>query len=79
MIIQVTVILMIVFWPVCTQISITKCNLNCAIQVMVRRCFAVTHLSNHTVKSSCECLDLKIVILLLLLLFFFFFGGGRAM
>ena len=45
MIIRVTVILMTVFWPVCMQISITKANLNCAIQMMVRRCFPVTHIS----------------------------------
>ena len=61
MIIRVTVILMTVFWPMCTQISITKGNLNCAIQMM-RRCFPVTHLSNHAAKSPYECLDLKIVI-----------------
>ena len=59
MIVQVTVILMMVFWPVCMQISITrKGNLNCAIQIMVPRCFPVTHLSHHTAKSLCECLDL---------------------
>ena len=58
MIIRVTVILMMVYWPVCTQISITKSNLNCSIQMMVRRCFPVTHLSIHAAKLPCECLDL---------------------
>ena len=53
---------MTVFWPVCTQISITKANLYCAIQVMVQRCFPLTHLSNHAAKSRYECIDLKIVI-----------------
>ena len=52
---------MTVFWSVCEQISITKANLNCAIQ-MVRRCFPVTHLSNHAAKSPYECPDLQIVI-----------------
>ena len=32
MIILVNIILMMVFWPVCTQISITKGDLICAIQ-----------------------------------------------
>ena len=54
----VTVILMTVFWPVCMQISITRGNLNCAIQMMVWRCFPVAHLSNHAAKSPYECLDL---------------------
>ena len=35
MIIWATVILITVFWPVGTQISIRKGNLNCAIQMMV--------------------------------------------
>ena len=35
MIIELRIILMMVFWPVCTQISITKGNLNSAIQIMV--------------------------------------------
>ena len=65
MIIQVTVIPMTVFWPVCTEISITKANLNYTIQIL--RCFPVTHLSNQAAKSPYECLDLYIVI---------FLGGG---
>ena len=48
------IILMTIFWPVCTQISITNGNLNCAIQIMIQRCFPVTHLSNHAAKSLCE-------------------------
>ena len=42
--------------PVCTQISITKAIMNCAIQMMVQRCFTVTHLSNYAAKSPYECL-----------------------
>ena len=45
------ILMMIVFWPVCTQISITKVNLNCAIQMMVWRCFPVTH---RSLKSCSE-------------------------
>ena len=49
---ELRIILMMVFWPcVYKQISITKGNLNCAIQIMVRRCFPVTHLSNHAANS----------------------------
>ena len=44
MIIWVTIILMMVFWPVCMQISITKGNLNFVILMTVQRCFPVTHL-----------------------------------
>ena len=40
MIIQTTV-----FWTMCTQICIAMRNLNCAIQMFVRRCFLVTHVS----------------------------------
>ena len=72
MIIWVTVILMTVFWPVCTQISIIKGNLNCAIQMMVRRYFPVTRLSNHAAKSPYE-LTCK---LWFFFFFWFFFGGG---
>ena len=43
-----------VFWTVCTQNYIAMCNLNCAFQMMVRRCFPVTHLSNHAAKSLYE-------------------------
>ena len=57
-IIQVMVILMKVVWPMCTQIIITKAILNCEIQMMVRKCFPVMHLSNHAAKSLYECLDL---------------------
>ena len=53
---------MMVFWArVIMQVSITKGNLNCTIQMMVQslaRCFPVTHLSNHVAKSLYECLDL---------------------
>ena len=56
------IIRMTVFWTVCTQNYIAMRNLKCAIQMMVRRCFPVTHLSNYAAKSPYECLDLKIVI-----------------
>ena len=45
-------IVMMVFWPVCTQISITNWLL------MVRRCCPVMHLSKHSAKLPYECLDL---------------------
>ena len=73
LIIQVTVILMTVVWPVCKQISITKANVNCAIQMLVQRCFSVTHLSNHTVKCRMNALTSK---LWFFFFFFFFLGGG---
>ena len=69
MIIRVNGILLKVFWPVCTQISITRGNLNCAIEMMVRRCFPVTHLSNHAAKLPYECFDVYICD-------FFLLGGG---
>ena len=56
------IIRMTVFWTGCMQIYIAMINLNCAIQMMVRRCFLVTHLSNHAAKSPYECLDLWIMI-----------------
>ena len=52
------IIRMTVFWTVCTPNYIAMRNLKCAIQMTVRRCFPVTHLSNHTAKSLYERLDL---------------------
>ena len=40
------------------QISITKANLNCTIQMLVHRCFPVMLLWNHAAKLVYECLDL---------------------
>ena len=50
---ELRIIRITVFWPKCTQISITKhnFNLNSAIQMMVWSCFPVTLLSNHAAKS----------------------------
>ena len=56
MIIRVTVIQMTIFWPVCMQISITKGNLNCAIQMTVRSFFFQWRISqimqwNHSMNA----------------------------
>ena len=45
------IIRMTVFFTMCMQNYIAMRNLNCAIQMMVRRCFPVTYLSNHAAKS----------------------------
>ena len=45
------IIRMTVFLTVCTQNYIAMRNLNCAIQMTIRRCFPVTYLSNHAGKS----------------------------
>ena len=37
---ELCIILMMVFWTVCMQISIAMRNLNCAIQMTVWRCFS---------------------------------------
>ena len=47
-----------VFWTVCMPNYIAMHHLKCAFQMMVRRCFPVTHLANHTAKSPYECPDL---------------------
>ena len=39
------IILIMVFWPVCTQvIRIMNANFDCKVQTMIRRCFPVMHL-----------------------------------
>ena len=47
-----------VFWTVCTPNYIATRHLKCAFQMTVWRCFQVTHLANHAVKSLYECPDL---------------------
>ena len=51
MIIWVTIILMTVFWPVCTQISITKAHLNWAIDEFGIS-FAHTSVRGHSTKQA---------------------------
>ena len=52
------IIRMMVFWTMCTPNYIAIRHLKCAIQMTVRRCFPLPHLSNHAAKSLYECLDL---------------------
>ena len=47
-----------IFWTVCTPNHIAMRNLKCTSQMMVQRCFPVTHLANHAAKSLHECPDL---------------------
>ena len=47
-----------VFWTVCTPNHVEICDLRCASQITVQRCFPVTILANHAAKSLCEWLDL---------------------
>ena len=44
----IPIMLMMVFWPVCLQIRITKANFNCEIQML---CFPAMHLWNDAGKS----------------------------